>query len=91
MFFRFCIDGKSFLCTGDTVVPAEGGDYGGKFKAKLGWMGSLELDKAKYIASLRKACGIKADVLLAGHGIPVMKNGSDVIGSALTKALETFR
>ena len=45
MYFRFVIDGKSFLCTGDTVLPEYGGKFGGPFVAALGWMGSYEMDK----------------------------------------------
>ncbi len=53
--------------------------------------GSYEYDKKKYLKTLEKAIRLEADVLLAGHGVPVMKDGAKIIRLAYKLALQTLR
>jgi len=90
MFFMFEIDGKTMCATGDTVLPLPG-EFDRGFEASLGWMGSSELDGDLYIQGLTKALSIKCDILLCGHGVPVMKNGDHIIRMGLRLAIRMFR
>lgn len=90
MFYLFTLDGKTMVCSGDTAVPVPG-QWDEGYDASLGWMGSKELDKKKYIASLERSLKIDADVLLSGHGMPVMMNGSVIFKHAYVKAMHVLR
>jgi len=90
LFFLFELDGKSMVATGDTVIPTPG-KFDDGFEMSVGWGGSLELDKAKYIESLKRAVDIHADVLLSGHGIPIMKNGSEIFRKSFFKVFAELR
>jgi len=90
LFFLFNLDGKSMVATGDTVIPVPG-PFDDGFELGTGWGCSLELDKQKYMETLKRAIDIHADVLLSGHGIPVMKNGSDIFRRTFFKAYASLR
>ena len=59
--------------------------------AKLGWSGGEDYDRTAYLASLKRISKLKADVILAGHFQPCLKNGTKILQSAYTRALLDFR
>ena len=90
MFYTFTLDHLSMVATGDTVFP-EPARFDKGLAAALGWEGSYEFDRKKYMQSLERALQIKAQVLLGGHGMPIMRNGSHVIGLGYKKTLKEYR
>ena len=89
VFYAFELDGMSMIATGDTLLPVPG-DFDRGFEAGLGWTGSYEFDPEKYLKTLERALAFKADVLLPGHGIPVMKNGTEAFRNGFFKAREAL-
>lgn len=90
VFYMFTLDRKRMVASGDMVLPKPNAFDNG-FDAQLGWPGSYEYDKQKYLKSLEKAIRIETDILLAGHGVPVMQNGHQIIRLAYKIALQTLR
>lgn len=90
VFYLFMLDGKEMLVSGDMALPKPNA-YDNGWDAQLGWPGSYEYDKKKYLESLERAVTLEADVLLAGHGVPVMKEGAKIIRLAYKLALQTLR
>ncbi len=90
MFFLFEIDGFACCATGDTVIPVPG-EFDRGFEASFGWKGSSEMDNEKLFQTLERALQIRCDILLGGHGIPVMRAGDEVLKLALRTAYMTLR
>jgi len=69
--------GRKVGVTGDLV--AESGS--------LGWEGSIDFNRTKYIESLRKSLRLQPDVILAGHRRPALSRGWIWIEQALNRAM----
>jgi glyoxylase-like metal-dependent hydrolase (beta-lactamase superfamily II) len=82
MLYRVQTDGKKVVFAGDFVIVK-----GNCEDAILGWNGSPDYDAKSYFASIKKVQSLEADVLLCGHGIPCMKNGSSILNMLYKEAL----
>jgi hypothetical protein len=59
--------------------------------AKLGWSGGEDYNLDIYLASLKRASKLKADIILAGHFQPCLKNGTKILQNAYMRALLDWR
>ncbi len=81
--------GRTILFTGDTFSfdRERDNDY-----IVLCWKGSPDYDPVKLEKSLLLACQkFYPDVILSGHGMPLIGNGNEVIRRAARKFLEMYR
>jgi hypothetical protein len=51
----------------------------------------MQIIKDVYLAPLERILHMKADVILAGHFQPCLKNGTKILQNAYTRALLDFR
>ena len=86
--YCFDADGKRFCATGDVLHTMQHEAGAG---VSLGWAGSYELDRRIYLQTLEKLLPLRFDVLLGGHGFPLLQNGSRLLGDAFRKALIEWR
>ncbi len=84
--YRAEIDGKKVVFAGDFVFVK-----GNCEDATLGWNGSPDYDEKAYFQSIRKVQSLEADVLLCGHGIPCLKDGSTILNMLYKEALVNLR
>ena len=82
MLYRVEKDGKKVVFAGDFVIVKGNCD-----DAILGWNGSPDYDAKNYFGSVKKVQSLEADVLLCGHGIPCLKNGSSILNMLYKEAL----
>jgi glyoxylase-like metal-dependent hydrolase (beta-lactamase superfamily II) len=82
MLYRVKTDGKNVVFAGDFVIVK-----GNCEDAILGWNGSPDYDEKSYFESIRKVQSLEADVLLCGHGIPCLKNGTSILNMLYKEAL----
>ncbi len=75
--YSFEWQNRKICVTGDLV--AESGS--------LGWDGSVDFNRAKYINSLKKALELQPDMILPGHRRPALSQGSIWIEQALNQAI----
>lgn len=96
----FCVPGHSMgtviyrIRKNDKYVMFVG-DYvlikGNCEDAILGWNGGPDYNEAEYLKSIRRTKDIEADILLCGHGLPCMRNGSDILNLLYKEALVNFK
>lgn len=58
---------------------------------ELGWPGGPDFDRDKYLKTLKKLTELECDVVLPGHGPPLIGGGKRLINMAYTKALVEWR
>ena len=58
---------------------------------QLGWSGGPDYDRGKYLETLKKLSAMSCDVVLPGHGPPLIGGGKRLIDMAYTKALVEWR
>lgn len=86
VFYQLVKDNKTILFTGD-VIRVDSNCSG----AKLGWSGGEDYNLDVYLASLKRASKMKADIILAGHFQPCLKNGTKILQNAYMRALLDWR
>ncbi len=81
--------GRTILFTGDTFSFDRERD---EDHIVLCWKGSPDYDPVKLRKSFEYACqAFYPDVILSGHGMPLLANGNAVIRAAARKFLMTYR
>jgi glyoxylase-like metal-dependent hydrolase (beta-lactamase superfamily II) len=84
MIYKLMAEGKTILFTGDVVkVVFRQLNF---LEPKLGWSGGIDYDKKTYYESLKKISNIKADILLPGHLELCVREGWQILNSALMTA-----
>ena len=80
--------GRTVLFVGDTFsFDREHEDH-----VVLGWKGSPDYDPAKLRKSFETACQkFYPDVILSGHGMPLLANCNAIIRAAARRFLQTYR
>lgn len=86
VFYRLVMDGRTLLFTGDVVRVGANCE-----SAKLGWSGGVDYDRDAYMQSLKRIRKLDADVILAGHFQPCLKDGFKVLQNAYMRALLDWR
>ncbi|MBQ6475303.1 MAG: MBL fold metallo-hydrolase [Clostridia bacterium] len=81
--------GRTILFTGDTFSFDRERD---EDHIVLCWKGSPDYDPVRVRKSLEAACQMfSPDVILSGHGMPLLANGNEIIRAAARKFLDTYR
>ncbi len=84
MFYKLITEGKVVLFTGDVVkIVFRQLNF---LEPKLGWSGGIDYDRQMYYETLKKISSIKADILLPGHLELCVREGWQILQSALTTA-----
>jgi glyoxylase-like metal-dependent hydrolase (beta-lactamase superfamily II) len=86
VFYRLVLDGRIILFTGDVVRVGTNCE-----SAKLGWSGGVDYDRKAYMQSLQRIAKLEADVILAGHFQPCLRDGYKVLQNAYMRALLDWR
>jgi hydroxyacylglutathione hydrolase len=86
VFYRLVVDGRIVLFAGDVVQT--GAD---SHTARLGWTGGVDYDRATYLNSLQRIARLEADVVLAGHYQPCLKEGYKLLQNAYLRGLMDLR
>ena len=86
VFYRLVMDGHIILFTGDVVRVGSNCE-----SAKLGWSGGVDYDREAYMQTLARISKLEADVILAGHFQPCLKDGYKVLQNAYMRALLDWR
>ncbi len=76
-------DGKKVVFSGDVIGTLLAGNFG--------WNGSIDFDKEKYIASLRRFSKIDTDVMIPGHGMTYFHKPRRRVEEVLNIALMEWR
>ena len=86
MIFEVSLDGSILWFTGDLI------EVGPECKSlSLGWSGGPDFDRGIYLRTLKRLSGMSCDVVLPGHGPPLIGGGKRLIDMAYTKALVEWR
>jgi glyoxylase-like metal-dependent hydrolase (beta-lactamase superfamily II) len=86
VFYRLVHQGRVVLFTGDTLHMGHNCET-----ALLGWTGGIDYDRQAYLQSLSRCARLEADVILAGHYQPCLKDGYKVLQKAYALALVELR
>lgn len=86
MLFRVKMNEKYILFAGDFLIIK-----GTCEDAILGWNGGFDYDRTSYLESINRAKDIEADILLPGHGLVCMKNGSAILNMLYKEGLVHLR
>ena len=86
VFYRLILDGRIILFTGDVVRAGANTET-----AMLGWTGAVDFDRAAYLQSLQRIAKLEADVVLAGHFQPCLKDGYKLLADAYMRGLLDWR
>jgi hydroxyacylglutathione hydrolase len=86
VFYKLTLDGRIILFTGDVVRVGANNET-----AMLGWTGAVDFDRAAYLRSLQRIARLDADVVLAGHFQPCLKDGYKLLADAYMRALLDWR
>ncbi|MGE5559129.1 MAG: MBL fold metallo-hydrolase [Bacillota bacterium] len=86
VFYRLELDGKVVMFTGDAVRVV-----GNCESAVLGWSGGTDYDRERYFSTLKKISRLQADIVLAGHFQPCLRDGWRIFQKAYMKALLEWR
>lgn len=86
VFYKLVTEGRIVLFTGDVVRVRPGAE-----PAMLGWSGGVDYDRAAYMRTLQRISKLEADVLLAGHFQPCLRDGYKVLQNAYMRALLDWR
>ena len=76
-------EGQRVVFSGDVIGTLNVGDFG--------WSGSIDFDKTKYLASLRRFAKIDTDLMLPGHGMPYFHQPRRRVEAVLNEALIQWR
>ena len=86
MIFEVELNGSILWFTGDLM------EVGPECRSlELGWPGGPDFDRDKYLKTLKKLTAMECDVVLPGHGPPLIGGGKRLINMAYTKALVEWR
>ena len=87
MVFAWEHEGKCLFFTGDTCsCDGETGD-----EVILCWKADPGYSEGAYINTLQQLWKYKPDIVLGGHGFPLMRHGEKVLRNAAYQALLEFR
>ena len=86
MAFEVELDGAILWFVGDLI------EVGPECRSlELGWSGGPDYDRGTYLKTLKKLSRMTCDVVLSGHGPPLIGGGKRLIDMAYTKALVEWR
>ena len=82
MIFEVTLNGAILWFTGDLI------EVGPESRSlQLGWRGGPDFDRGIYLKTLKRLSGMTCDVVLPGHGPPLIGGGKRLIDMAYTRAL----
>ena len=86
MIFEVTLNGAILWFTGDLI------EVGPESRSlQLGWPGGPDFDRGIYLKTLKRLSGMTCDVVLPGHGPPLIGGGKRLIDMAYTRALVEWR
>lgn len=86
VFYKLESEGKTIMFTGDAIRVGNNCE-----SAILGWSGGVDYNLELYFETLKKISHLHADIILAGHFQPCLKDGWKIFQKAYTKALLDWR
>ncbi|UCB46802.1 MAG: MBL fold metallo-hydrolase [Spirochaetota bacterium] len=86
LFYKIVMDNKIIIFTGDVIKIKDQFSNILVRDARFGWSGGMDYDRDQYFETIKKISGMKADILLPGHGQVCMKEGWELFQDAYVEA-----